>query len=145
MTMLGKIAAGILIFIGAIFWAAVIVVSATGIVYVEVEEKRPAGHQVYLPVPVALAHAALWLVPKEGLREVTAEVAPRRDLILAAVGELADCPDGSLVEFRSSEESFRIDKRDGFLLFDMDTRDERVNVQVPIRSIRNLVSQLATE
>jgi hypothetical protein len=143
--MLTKIIAGVLIFIGAIFWSSVIVVSATGIVYVQVEDKKPAGHLVYLPVPVALAHVALWLVPRDGLRDVTAEIAPRKEMILALCSELADCPDGSLVEFRSREERVSVDKRDGYLLFDMDTASERVKVQVPIRSIRNLVSQLVAD
>ncbi len=142
--MLAKIATSLLLFIGAGIFMLATVLYQTGIFYVEVQEKKPDGHHLYIPVPVVLAHAAVACVPDKELREVRAELAPRRDLIVAACNAISDCPDGAFVEYSNGDrEHVTVSKRGGYLLVDVDSRDEKVKVRVPIWSVRNLVTQVA--
>ncbi len=142
--MLAKIATSLLLFIGAGIFMLATVLYQTGIFYVEVQEKRPDGHHLYIPVPVVLAHAAVACVPDKELKEVRAELTPRRDLIVAACDAISDCPDGAFVEYTNGDqEHVTVAKRGGYLLVDVDSRDEKVKVRVPIWSVRNLVTQVA--
>ncbi len=142
--MLAKIATSLLLFIGAGIFMLATVLYQTGIFYVEVQEKKPDGHHLYIPVPVVLAHAAVACVPDKELKEVRAELTPRRDLIVAACNAISDCPDGAFVEYSNGDqEHVTVSKRGGYLLVDVDSRDEKVKVRVPIWSVRNLVTQVA--
>ncbi len=142
--MLAKIATSILLFIGTGVFMLATVVYQTGILYVEVQEKGPDGCHLYIPVPVVLAHAAVACVPEKELREVRAELTPRKDLIVAACDAISDCPDGAFVEYRNGvEEHVTVTKQGGYLLVDVDSKSEKVKVRVPIWSIRNLVTQVA--
>ncbi len=142
--MLAKIATSILLFIGTGVFMLATIVYQTGILYVEVQEKKPDGHHLYIPVPVVLAHAAVACVPDKELKEVRAELAPRRDLIVAACDAVSDCPDGAFVEYRNGdEEHVTVAKRGNYLLVDVDSGGEKVKVRVPIWSVRNLVTQVA--
>ncbi|RPJ86541.1 MAG: hypothetical protein EHM18_05700 [Acidobacteria bacterium] len=142
--MLAKIATSLLLFIGAGIFMLATVLYQTGIVYVEVEEKRPDGHHLYIPVPVILAHVAVACVPDEELKDVRAEMAPRKELIVAACDAISDCPDGAFVEYKNGdEEHVTVTKRGNYLLVDVDSKCEKVKVKVPISSVRNLVTQVA--
>jgi len=142
--MLTKIATAILLFLGTGIFMLATVLYQTGIFYVEVEEKRPDGHHLYIPVPVVLAHAAVACVPEKELREVRAELTPRKDLVVAACDAISDCPDGAFVDYRNGDqEHVTVTKRGNYLLVDVDSKDEKVKVRVPIWSVRNLVTQVA--
>jgi hypothetical protein len=142
--MLARIATAILVFVGAGIFMLATVVFQTGILYVEVQEKKPDGHHLYIPVPVVLAHAAVACVPDKELREVRAELTPRKDLIVAACNAFSDCPDGAFVEYTNgNQEHVTVAKRGRYLTVDVNSRDEKVKVRVPIWSVRNLVTQLA--
>jgi len=142
--MLAKIATAILLFIGTGIFMLATVVYQTGIFYVEVQEKRPDGHHLYIPVPVVLAHAAVACVPDKELEHVRAELAPHKNLVVAACDAISDCPDGAFVEYKNGdEEHVTVTKSGGYLLVDVDSRDEKVKVRVPIWSVRNLVTQVA--
>ena len=139
-----KILAGILVVMGAIFWGAVLTVYQTGVVVVEVHEKDPSGTNLFLPVPVVLAHAAIALAPEEELREVRAELGARKELVMAACEELSRCPDDTvLVEYKSQDEEVIVRKDGDTLKILADTADGTVRVRVPLSSVRNLVDQLA--
>ncbi|RPI24325.1 MAG: hypothetical protein EHM61_17435 [Acidobacteria bacterium] len=142
--MLAKIATSILVFIGASVFMGAMVIYQTGIVYVEVEEKKPDGHHLFIPVPVILAHAAVAFVPDKEMEEVRAEVGPRKELVLAACDALIACPDGPFVEYKNGvDEHVTVVKRGRYLYVDADTKDEKVKVRVPIHAVRNLVKQVA--
>ncbi|MFB3904703.1 MAG: hypothetical protein ACE15E_14730 [Acidobacteriota bacterium] len=142
--MLAKVATSILLFLGTGVFMLATVLYQTGIFYVEVHEKSPHGHHLYIPVPVILAHAAVACVPDKELSEVRAELARRKDLIVAACDALSDCPDGAFVEYKNgSQEHVTVSKRGGYLLVDVDCEGEKVKVRVPIWSVRNLVTQVA--
>jgi hypothetical protein len=142
--MLTKIATGLALFIGTGIFMLAAVLYETGIFYVEVQEKKADGHHLYIPVPVVLAHAAIACVPDKELRGVRAELTPRRDLIVAACNAIGDCPDGAFVEYRNGDqEHVTVTKRGSYLLVDVDSKDEKVKVRVPVWSVRNLVMQVA--
>jgi hypothetical protein len=138
-----KILAGLAVVIGALIWGSVLAVWATGVVVVEVDEKSPKGQHLYLPVPVILAHAAIALTPDEHLREARTELVARKDLVMAACKELSRCPDTMFVEYKSPNEHVTVRKEGDTFKVLADTEDTKVRVSVPIRSVRNLVSQLA--
>ena len=139
-----KILGVMLVVIGVMFWGAVMTVYSTGVVVVEVHEKGPSGTNLFLPVPVILAHAAIAFVPEEQLREVRAELGPRKDLVIAACEEMSRCPDDTVfVQYKSEDEEVIVRKEGDALKVLADTADGKVRVRVPISSVRNLVDQLA--
>ncbi|HXK60701.1 MAG TPA: hypothetical protein PLP42_12500 [Acidobacteriota bacterium] len=142
--MLAKVTASILLFtVAAIFFGA-LVIHRTGVLYVEVEEKKPDGQRLYMPVPMLLAHAAVSVAPEQALEEVRSELTSHTELILAVCEELAGCPDGPFVEYRNgSGEYVTVAKRGGHLLVDVNSTAEKVKVHVPINGVQNLIRQIA--
>ena len=90
-------------------------------------------------MPVNLAHIALSLIPDEELADVRAELEPWMPVIEVVMAELADCPDGVLVEVEDGDETVSIVKRGRKLVIDIDTRDESVHVSIPIRGVARLI------
>lgn len=117
---------------------------SAGTVYVSVHQKNADGINLSLPVPVNLAHIALSLIPDEELADVRAELDPWMPVINIVMSELADCPDGVLVQVEDGDETVSIVKRGRKLVIDIDTRDESVHVSIPIRGVARLIDRLGS-
>ena len=118
--MLTKIATGILLILGMGIFMLATLLYQTGIFYVEVQEKKPDGHHLYIPVPVVLAHAVVACAPEKELEQVRAELGPHKDLVIAACDALSDCPDGAFVEYKNGDqEHVSIRKAGNYLLVDV--------------------------
>ena len=93
---------------------------------------------------VVLAHAVVACAPEKELEQVRAELGPHKDLVIAACDALSDCPDGAFVEYKNGDqEHVSIRKAGNYLLVDVNSKQEKVKVRVPIFSVRNLVTQIA--
>lgn len=140
--MLAKI--GMMIVVGFVQFLllAGLVLYETGIILVEVQEKDPAGYHFYVPVPVILLHAGLLVVPKDQMREVRQQVAQRRELIMGVCEQIDGSPDGSYLEYSSPDDNVSVKKEDGDLIVLVDSRTEKVRVEVPVFAVRNLVAQM---
>jgi hypothetical protein len=140
MPMLGKGAAilgGAALLCGAAAYSA-------GVVCVEVQEKRPGGHHIFLPLPALAGPAALAMIPARhmhmGNKHDVQQVLP---VVQLAAEELANCPDGPLVDVESTHETVHIKKDGGYLTIDVDDPQETVHVAVPLRIVGTMAGQLA--
>ena len=132
---------------GTLFLAAAIAGGAfvydLGAVSIHVQEKKSGGENIRLILPAAAGPVALWMVPKEKLREGAKEARPYLPAIEAAAQELSRCPDFTLVEVTNPHEKVHIAKRGGHLVIDVDDENETVHVSVPLEAARLIAAQLA--
>lgn len=85
----------------------------TGLVSVKINESRPDGTTLYLPVPAALVYLGMDLLPllDDGeLDDMRAELGEWRPFVAATLQGLEDCPDAVLVDVREGNETVRIVK-----------------------------------
>lgn len=122
---------------------ALVVVAAysMGTVTVSVEEKKPGGHHVYVPVPAVVIPLGVRLAPPEDLADTIAQVRPWLPAIKIASEELARCPDTTLVEVTNAEEKVRIAKNGDSLVIDVDSPEEQVHVSAPLETAYTLACQ----
>lgn len=115
-------------------------VAATGTVTVAVHDRGADGINLWLPVPALLIDLAAvvgpQVIPQDALDEIRREVAPYRALILEAVRQLEDCPNGVLVEVVNRNEHVVVRKTHGRFQVTVDSIDLDVRVSVPDRVAR---------
>jgi hypothetical protein len=150
--MRNRAATVILIVIGAMIalavnvtlFAAVVTYRAyrQGTAVVQVQEKGPDGVNLWIPVPVSLAGAAMRFIPKQDLPPVDPEVAAALPTLQEIARELDRMPDAVLVEVESADEWVRISKKDGRLVVEVDDPDARVHVSLPPGALGEIVSHL---
>lgn len=139
--MIIKIGVGILASVLGLAAAGIIALFQGGIatVYVQTSELT-----LFVPVPMAAAQLALRFAPEEELRKISEDLAPHKDLVLAALKELSACPDALLVEVRSSDENVLVEKKGSDIVVDVDsTHEGKVHVTVPIHSVARIFETLA--
>jgi hypothetical protein len=120
------------------------IVSSQGFLHVRVLEKHKDGTHVRLLLPAMAVPIALRLVPGEHLREAAEHVRPWLPAIDAATTQLADCPDGTLVEVTQPREHVLIVKSGRSLIVDVDDPGETVHVSVPLATVRSAAGVLAS-
>lgn len=140
MILLGKVGIGLLG--GAL--VACGIASSQGFLHVRVEEKRANGTHLRLLLPAVAVPIALDCVPKEHLREASAQVRPWLPAIEAAAAGLAGTPDGPLVEVTEPGERVSVVKSGGSLVVDVDDPRETVHVSVPLRAVRTAAGVIAS-
>jgi hypothetical protein len=101
------------------------------------------GDDVRVAVPAVLVHLAIALVPAAALDDVPREAKAALPALAAACARLEDTPDFTLVEVASPGERLRIDKRGGRMVVLVDSPGTRVEVGVPLRTMRALLDKLA--
>jgi hypothetical protein len=125
----------------AVSTAAVATVAATGVMVVDVKERR-GGHHVIVPVPLMLAQTAAAFVPENKTRvrldERASRYLPVAREVLAA---LEEAEDAELVRVDEAGKHVSIRKEGSFLRIDVDDGDQRVNVQVPIALARSVLPE----
>jgi hypothetical protein len=106
-------------------------------------EVRDQGTDLHLAVPAALVHLALILAPVSLLEDAVSEAEPFLPAIRAGWSELERAPDFVLVEVTGPRENVRVEKRGGRIVVHVDEAGgSRVNVEVPMRTVRALISKL---
>ena len=140
---IGVLALGWAILIGGVFLLG-------GVATVSVVEHND-GVRVYLPVPMALVHAAAATTEVFFLDEILdeieietggrfAELAPQ---VLAMLEVLEDVPNGTiLVEVQDREDHVTVSKVRGKFKVEVESPDISVNVSVPTRSVKKIVRTL---
>ncbi len=118
-------------------------VAEAGMAYVHVREKTDDGAHFTIPVPMSLAAAMVHMVPDEEFAEDTDEdlefVLP---VIAAMLADLADQPDGPLIQVDSADEKILIQKVGRSLRISVDDAETEVRVSFPIRSVARLLGDI---
>jgi len=135
----GKIALGV---VGTAL-AGVGLLCSEGLVEVQVVERRPQVHHVYVIAPAMLAPIAVHFAPQKDLSHAAAEIRPWMPTIRAALDQLRETDDMTLVEVKEPGEHVRVAKEGGSIVVEVEDKDDTVHVSTPIRAISSTIEQLA--
>jgi hypothetical protein len=137
--LLGKVALGI---VGTAV-AGVGILCSDGMIEVKVVERQPEVHHVYVIAPAMLVPIGMHFAPRRELSRAAAQIQPWMPTIRAALDQLRESDDVTLVEVKEPSEHVRVAKQGGSIVVDVEDRDDTVHVSAPIRAISNTVEQLA--
>ena len=133
----------LLVVVGAVLLTGLVAYSE-GAVMVYVQEKKPEGHRLWVPVPALLVDLGVRFVPDERLRDALRDLQPWLPAIEAASHELKRCPDGLLVEVQDPTDHVTVSKGGDVLRVDVDSETDTVHVSVPISLIESVAARLGT-
>ena len=139
MVLFGKIALGI---VGTAV-AGLGLLCSEGLIEVKVVERAPEVHHLYVIAPAMLAPIGMHFAPRRDLSHAAAEIKPWLPTIRAALEQLRDTDDVTLVEVREPGEHVRVSKEGGSIVVDVEDQDDTVHVSTPIRAISSTIEQLA--
>jgi hypothetical protein len=139
MILLGKVALGI----AGTALAGVGLVCSEGMIEVNVVEKQPEAHHVYVLAPAMLVPIGTHFIPKHKLGQAAAEIQPWLPTIRAALEQLRAGEDITLVDVREPGQHVRVTKDGGSVVVDVTDEDETVHVSTPIRAIESTIEQVA--
>ena len=101
------------------------------------------GSDVSLAVPGVLVNAAIALCPVPNDAELNARLREMSPALGAVASRLATLPDAVLVDIKSEDKTLRVEKSGSELLIRVNSPNERVEVAVPLTSVRKLMEKLA--
>ncbi len=139
MILLGKIALGI---VGTTV-AGVGVLCSEGMIEVKVVERQPEVHHVYVIAPAMLVPIGMHFAPQRDLSRAAEQIRPWMPTIRAALDQLRESDDVTLVEVKEPGEHVRVAKEGGSIVVDVQDENETVHVSTPIRAISSTIEQLA--
>jgi len=139
MVLLGKVALGI----AGTALAGIGLICSEGMIEVNVVEKQPEAHHVYVLAPAMLLPITMHFIPSRNLGRAAAEVKPWIPTIRAALEQLRAGEDVTLVEVREPGQHVLVTKTGGSVVVDVTDEDEIVHVSAPIRAIESTVEQVA--
>jgi hypothetical protein len=137
--LLGKVVLGI---VGTAV-AGVGILCSDGMIEVKVVERQPEVHHVYVIAPAMLVPIGMRFAPRRELSRAAAQIQPWMPTIRAALDQLREGDDVTLVEVKEPGEHVRVAKQGGSIVVDVENRDDTVHVSAPLRAISNTVEQLA--
>lgn len=126
--------------------ASGLLLAATGVGSVRVQEKKADGARFFVPVPAVALYAGAALLPRvmpAAERErMRAELGNRRQAIVEILSELERCPDGVLVDVEEHGETVRIVKEGRSLAVRVRSADTDVDVSLPAGAVTHLFRAL---
>jgi hypothetical protein len=139
MIVLGKVALGI----AGVAAAGVGLICSEGMIEVNVVERQPEAHHVYVLAPAAVVPMALHFIPSHEFGHASAELQPWMPTIRAALDQLREVDDVTLVDVTEPGQHVVVAKKGGAVVVDVNDRDETVHVSAPIRAISSTIEQVA--
>lgn len=101
------------------------------------------GTDIALRIPAVMVHAAIYLAPSRVWEEVAAEAHEWLPVVAATQRELAKLPDCTLIEVIDGDEWVRIGKRDGRIVVEVESWDEKIRIAVPLETVSVALSRIA--
>jgi hypothetical protein len=119
------------------------VLCSEGLIRVEVVQKAPESHHIYVVGPALLVPIGVHFAPRENIAEASREIRPWLPTIRAALTTLGESDDITLVEVRQPGEEVHIAKIGGSIIMDVHDAENEVHVSTPIRAISSAIEELA--
>jgi len=139
MIVLGKVALGV----AGVAAAGVGLICSEGMIEVNVVERQPEAHHVYVLAPAAVVPMAVHFIPSHEFGHASAELQPWMPTIRAALDQLREVDDVTLVDVTEPGQHVVVAKKGGSVVVDVNDRDETVHVSAPIRAISSTIEQVA--
>ena len=133
---------GLCVLVGGTTGAAAYAWRRAGSVRIAIHETGPGGSDVTMRLPGLLVNAGIALCPVPAdpkFRERLVEIAP---MLRAVAGRLKTLPDAVLVDVKNDGGTVRIEKSGSELQIRVVSDAERVEIAVPVNSIRLLMEKL---
>ena len=118
-----------------------IVIQQTGLMIVDVQDR---DRHIFLPIPMIFVNTALRFTPISSHINMPDKLNRHYSTMQNVASELANCPDGPLVEVHDHRDNVLIEKRGANLIIDVKSDREKVYVQIPIQATSNTIAQLAS-
>jgi hypothetical protein len=112
-------------------------------IVVNVVEKSPERHHIFVPAPAMLIPIGMHFAPKDKLAEASREIRPYLPTIRAAIEGLRESEDITFVEVKEPGQHVRVAKVGGSIVVDAEDEENTVHVSTPIRAISSAIEQLA--
>lgn len=139
MILLGKIMLGI----AGVSVAGVGLLCSEGLIEVNVVERQPEAHHVYVLAPAALVPMTVHFIPRREFGHASRELQPWIPTIRAALDDLRETEDVTLVDVIEPGQHVVVSKQGGSVVVDVNDHDETVRVSAPIRAISSTIEQVA--
>ena len=139
MILLGKVMLGI----AGITVAGVGLLCSEGLIEVNVVERQPEAHHVYVLAPAALVPMTMRFIPSRKFGRASRELQPWMPTIRAALDDLRETDDVTLVDVTEPGQHVVVTKQGGSVVVDVHDQDETVHVSAPIRAIASTIEQVA--
>jgi hypothetical protein len=118
-------------------------ICSEGMIEVNVVEKQPEAHHVYVLAPAMLVPIGMHFVPSRKLGRAATELRPWMPTIRAALEQLRAGEDIILVDVREPDQHVLVTKDGGSVVVDVTDKEETVHVSAPIRAIESSIEQVA--
>lgn len=139
MILLGKLAIGL----AGTALAGAGLLCSEGMIVVNVVEKAPERHHIFVPAPAILVPIGMHFAPKEKLAQASREIRPYLPTIRAAIEALRESEDMTFVEVKEPGQHVRVAKSGGSIVVDVDDEENTVHVSTPIRVMSSTIEELA--
>jgi len=139
MILLGKIALGI----SGTMLAGAGLICSQGMIEVNVVEKQPEAHHIFVVAPAMLVPIATHFIPRHDLGEASRQLRPYMPAIHAALSQLRDCDDFVLVDVKDHDQHVEVQKLGGSIVVDVKDENDTVHVSAPIRSMASTLDEIA--
>jgi len=113
-----------------------------GSVRIAIHETRPGGDDLSLRLPGLLVNAAIALCPVPADAELHARLHDVAPALRAVASRLDTMPDAVLVDASSDGSTVRVEKSGQEILIYVVSPGERVEIAVPLGSVRRLLTKL---
>jgi len=119
---------------------------AHGVVTFKVNESKPGGTNISVPVPAGLLYLGLDLLPlidRDGdLARARREMGDWAPVAAAALESFEDCPDAVLVDVRDHGDTVRIVKEGRSITIQVHDQDGDVNISLPAHLFTRVARQV---
>jgi hypothetical protein len=112
-----------------------------GNVRIAIHESGPSGQDLSLSLPGLLVDSAIALCPMPGDPAVKARLKELGPALGAVASRLSTLPDVVLVDVRDDGGTIRVEKSGSDLIIRVVSREDRVEVAVPLESVRKLMQK----
>jgi hypothetical protein len=127
--------------------AGTTVLCSEGFLRVNVTERGPEPHHINVIAPAMLVpiavHIASHLGSRQQIDQAAEKIQPWAPTIRAALSELNDLDDMTLIEVSEPGDHVSVEKVGSEIVIDVDDKDATVHVSAPIRAISSKIRQIA--
>jgi hypothetical protein len=132
----------LVILIGGSTGAAAYVWHRAGNVRIAIHESGPGGTDISVSLPGVLVNGAIAIFPLPQDAELNARLQEVTPVLRAVASRLSTLPDVVFVDVRDRGETVRVEKLGSELLVRIVNANDRIEIAVPIESVRRLMRRL---
>jgi len=133
---------GLCVLVGGTAGATAYAWHRAGSVRIAIHETGPGGSDFSMELPGLLVNTAIALCPVPSDAELNARRVDLTPVLHAVAAHLASLPDAVFVDAKGDHGTVRIEKSGPDLLIRVVSPDERVEISVPVESVRKLMRKL---